>query len=224
MKDKVTCSILPQDIANAAIMLDDRSTHIVRHAIDSTYSFTEMTQAITKFASDGDSADAIDLVRTHSNASSTGHNVGIAHTRWATHGGKTDENAHPHTDRSGKIAIVHNGTIHNSNELRNELHQLGHTFQGTTDSEVLAKLIGNYYEKFADTEKGRAASSLVKLATELALSRCDGSWGLCVMCSDTPDELVVACHGSPIVIGVADDRTFVASETLAFSQYTKSLI
>lgn len=181
------------------------------------------TQAITKYASDGDKADAIDLVRAHSSASA-GHNVGIAHTRWATHGGKTDENAHPHTDSSGKIALVHNGTINNANELRKELLQLGHQFQGTTDSEVLAKLIGHYYEKLSKNEKGKDATSLVKSATEKALSRCDGSWGLCVMCSDTPGELVVACHGSPMVIGVSDNGTFVASETSAFSRFTKNFI
>jgi glutamine---fructose-6-phosphate transaminase (isomerizing) len=181
-----------------------------------------LEQAITKFASDGDKADAIDLVRVHS-AASAGHTVGIAHTRWATHGGKTDANAHPHTDSSGKIALVHNGTINNANELRKELLKLGHTFQGTTDSEVLAKLIGHYYEK-ATTASKRPSASLVKLATENALSRCDGSWGLCVMCSDIPGELIVACHGSPMVIGVADDRTFVASETSAFSRFTKNFI
>ena len=174
---------------------------------------------MTKFASDRE-ADAIDLVRARSTAS-TGHSVGIAHTRWATHGGKTNANAHPHRDASGRIALVHNGTINNAAELRRELVELGYKFEGTTDSEVLAKLIGYYYEKATANETG---PGLVKLATEYALSRCDGSWGLCVMCSDTPSELVVACNGSPMVVGVADDRTFVASETSVFSRYTKNYI
>jgi len=174
---------------------------------------------VTKFASDRES-DAIDLVHAHS-IGSTGHSVGIAHTRWATHGGKTDTNAHPHKDASGKIALVHNGTINNAGELRKELLGLGYKFEGTTDSEVLAKLIGYYYEKAAANEDG---PGLVKLATEYALSRCDGSWGLCVMCSDSPSELVVACNGSPMLIGVAHDRTFVASETSAFSRFTKNFI
>lgn len=155
---------------------------------------------------------------------SDGHTVGIAHTRWATHGGKTDANAHPHTDSSGKIALVHNGTINNASELRKELLQLGHTFQGTTDSEVLANLIGHYYEKATLTENKAPSATVLKLATEQALNRCDGSWGLCVMCADTPGKLVVASHGSPMAIGVADDRTFVASETLAFNRYTKNFI
>jgi glutamine---fructose-6-phosphate transaminase (isomerizing) len=180
-------------------------------------------QTITKFASDGDQADAIDLVRQHSQ-SSTGQVVGMAHTRWATHGGKTDNNAHPHTDHTGTIVVVHNGTINNAHELRKELVALGYVFEGTTDSEVLAKLIGHYYQKYADTDKGRAATSLVKLATEVALSRCDGSWGLCVLCANAPGELVVACHGSPLLIGVADGRTFVASEMSAFGRYTQNFI
>jgi len=173
---------------------------------------SEMT--ITKHASDGNNADGIKLVKNNS-SKSIGHHVGIAHTRWATHGGKTDDNAHPHTDSSGKIALVHNGTINNANDLRRELQELGHKFESQTDTEVIAKLIGHYH----DTDK----SSIV-VATEKALSRCDGTWGLCVMSVDTPDELVVACNGSPLVIGIGDDRTFVASETSAFNRHTKSFI
>lgn len=169
---------------------------------------------ITKYASAGDNADSIDLIKDHS-LLSQGHTIGIAHTRWATHGGKTDENAHPHTDSSGKIALVHNGTLNNANELRRELQAIGHSFTSQTDTEVIAKLIGHYRDE---------KSISVKDATELALSRCDGTWGLCIMCSDTPDELVVACNGSPLVIGIGDDRAFVASETSAFNRYTKNFI
>lgn len=169
---------------------------------------------VTKFASAEDKADGIDLVSSHS-AASTGHPVGIAHTRWATHGGKTDENAHPHLDSSGKIALVHNGTLNNANELKRELQELGHEFYSQTDSEVIAKLIGHYHDTLQCS---------VKEATEKALARCDGTWGLCIMCTDTPDELVVACNGSPLVLGIAEDRTFVASETSAFNRYTKNFI
>ena len=169
---------------------------------------------ISKYASDGDKADGVELVSKHS-AASIGHHVGIAHTRWATHGGKTDENAHPHVDSSGKIALVHNGTINNANELRKELKALGHKFTSQTDTEVIAKLIGHY----KDTDE----SSVVE-ATEKALARCDGTWGLCIMSQDDPDQLVVACNGSPLVIGISEDRTFIASETSAFNRYTKSFI
>lgn len=173
---------------------------------------------VTKYASDGDKADSVELVRQHSQSKSMGHSVGIAHTRWATHGGKTDENAHPHTDSSGKIALVHNGTLNNANEKRAELKALGHKFTSQTDTEVIAKLIGHKYAT-DETCKGN-----LKKATEIALLECDGSWGLCIMCSDQPDELVVACNGSPLVIGVADGRTFIASETSAFNRYTKNFI
>ena len=168
---------------------------------------------ITKFASDGDKADSINLVREHSR--SLGHTLGIAHTRWATHGGKTDENAHPHTDSSGKIALVHNGTLNNANDLRRELQAEGHVFTSQTDTEVIAKLIGKFYAKGGLT---------LREATELALNLCDGTWGLGIICTDTPDELVVACNGSPLVIGIGDDRTFIASETSAFNRYTKNFI
>lgn len=174
--------------------------------------------AITKFASDGDKADSIELVKQKSQMISEGHSTGIAHTRWATHGGKTDENAHPHTDSSGKIALVHNGTLNNANELRRELQALGHIFTSQTDTEVIAKLIGHKYGTDPHCRNN------LKLATEKALQECDGSWGLGIMCTDTPDQLVVACNGSPLVIGVADDRTFIASETSAFNRYTKNFI
>ncbi|GAX15853.1 glucosamine--fructose-6-phosphate aminotransferase [Fistulifera solaris] len=171
--------------------------------------------AITKFASVGEKADSIEMVRDHSQAS-VGHSVGIAHTRWATHGGKTDENAHPHTDSSGKIALVHNGTLNNSNELRRELQALGHQFEGQTDTEVIAKLIGHVY--------ANNPGMTLRDATEQALQKCDGTWGLGIMCVDSPDELVVACNGSPLVIGIGDDRCFIASETSAFNRYTKNFI
>lgn len=169
---------------------------------------------VTKYASDGDKADSIELIAKHSE-SSAGHHVGIAHTRWATHGGKTDENAHPHVDSSGKIALVHNGTLNNANELRAMLQAKGHSFTSQTDTEVIAKLIGDIYT----TKKVN-----VRDATEEALTLCDGSWGLCIMCTDEPDELVVACNGSPLVIGISDERTFIASETSAFNRFTKNFI
>lgn len=168
----------------------------------------------TKYASNGENADSIELVRDKSLAS-RGHHIGIAHTRWATHGGKTDFNAHPHIDSTGKIAITHNGTINNANELRKEMQKLGHVFSSQTDTEVIAKLIGHYKE---------TKNLSVRDATEMALKRCDGTWGLCVLSTDTPDELVVACNGSPLVIGIGDNCTYIASETSAFNRYTKNFI
>ena len=203
--------------ADAREFLLDGLTILKNRGYDSagiaTVPFHGKEMHITKFASDGDKADSIDLVKAHSH--SLGHTLGIAHTRWATHGGKTDENAHPHTDSSGKIALVHNGTLTNANELRRTLQKEGHVFTSQTDTEVIVKLIGKYY-----AEGGVS----LKEATEKALKLCDGSWGLGIICTDTPDELVVACNGSPLVIGIADDRTFIASETSAFNRYTKNFI
>jgi glutamine---fructose-6-phosphate transaminase (isomerizing) len=106
----------------------------------------------------------------------------------------------------------------NANELRRELQKEGHVFSSQTDTEVIAKLIGKYYEE------GKENKISLKDATQVALNRCDGTWGLAIICSDDPDELVVACNGSPLVIGIADDRTFIASETSAFNRYTKNFI
>jgi glucosamine--fructose-6-phosphate aminotransferase (isomerizing) len=175
---------------------------------------TDHALKLTKFASNGDDADCIELLKEHS-SKSAGHSTGIAHTRWATHGAKTDENAHPHRDSTGKIALVHNGTINNATQLRNELQAKGHMFSSQTDTEVIVKLIGHIKEE---------KKCSLKDATEAALQRCDGSWGLCLISLDEPDCMVVACNGSPLVIGIGDDRTFVASETTAFNRYTKEYI
>ena len=123
-------------------------------------------------------------------------------------------------DSSGKIAIVHNGTINNANELRKELKDLGHVFSSQTDTEVIAKLIGHYKDIHSQNNKKLTICD----ATKMALKRCDGTWGLCVMSADDPDELVVACNGSPMVIGISDDCTYIASETSAFNKYTKNFI
>lgn len=169
---------------------------------------------VSKYASIGENADGLELVQERS-GNSKGHRIGIAHTRWATHGGKTDENAHPHTDSTGRIALVHNGTLNNANELRRELQSRGHKFTSQTDTEVIAKLVGEFYEN---------NKCSVKEATEYACQRCDGTWGLGIMCTEAPDELVVACNGSPLVIGIGTDRMFIASETSAFNRYTKNFI
>jgi len=143
---------------------------------------------VTKYASRDTTSDSIDLVRAHS-APHIGHGIGIAHTRWATHGGKTDENAHPHFDAKHRVAVVHNGTINNSYDLKKELQGQGIKFTSETDTEVIAQLIGVYLDQGHDT----------KTAIEHALARCDGSWGLAVVSKNNPHEIVVACNGSPMV-------------------------
>ena len=163
---------------------------------------------ITKYASKDSTADSINLVRKDSQKHD-GHKTGLAHTRWATHGGKTDENAHPHTDAKRRIALVHNGTINNSSELRSQLKNDGHSFSSETDTEVIAILVG------AALDRGLSP----KDALSHALSRCDGSWGIAMLHKDRPGEIVAACNGSPMVIGLgAGGKKFIASETTAFSK------
>ncbi|KAL3797958.1 hypothetical protein HJC23_013196 [Cyclotella cryptica] len=168
---------------------------------------------IVKKSSPDDNVDPIQMVR-NSSTPLPGHSIGIAHTRWATVGSITDKNAHPHTDASGKIAVVHNGSIFNKEDLRKELKGLGYKFEGQTDTEVIAKLIGHYHGKGLD----------IRDATEKAMKRCEGTWGLVVMCSDLPEELVVTSHGSPLYIGRGDGGTFVASSVSAFKGYSRHYI
>lgn len=168
---------------------------------------------ITKYASRDSTCDSIDLVREHA-AEHKGHVTGIAHTRWATHGGKTDANAHPHSDWKHRIAVIHNGTINNSYDLKKELLEKGIPFTSETDTEVIAQLIGQALDKGLST----------KDAVQSALTKCDGTWGLAVINKSIPNEIVVACNGSPMVIGLGANKTFIASETSAFSKYTKNYI
>ncbi len=111
---------------------------------------------VTKYASRDTTSDSIDLVRNNSQRH-VGHITGIGHTRWATHGGKTDSNAHPHTDQHHRVAVVHNGTINNSHELKKELHDKhGIKFVSETDTEVIAQLVGVYLDKGCDTKEAVA--------------------------------------------------------------------
>jgi glucosamine--fructose-6-phosphate aminotransferase (isomerizing) len=140
-----------------------------------------------------------------------GHN-GIGHTRWATHGGVTEANAHPHTDCSGKIAVVHNGIIENYEKLRELLKDKGHSLRSDTDTEVVAHLIEQCYK-----------GDLTKAVLE-TLSLLKGTYGLVVMHQDHPDMLVGARNGSPLIMGVGDGEMFLASDASAIISYTKQVI
>ncbi|GBD06291.1 Glutamine--fructose-6-phosphate aminotransferase [isomerizing] [bacterium HR21] len=138
---------------------------------------------------------------------------GIGHTRWATHGEPLDRNAHPHTDASGRIAIVHNGIIENYSTLKAKLREDGYTFRSDTDTEVLAVFIGALYEQYGDLE----------LAVRTALSEVQGTFGIVILCADQPDTLIAARRGSPIVIGIGDGEYIVASDATAIVEYTRSV-
>ncbi len=142
--------------------------------------------------------------------------AGIAHTRWATHGGPTAQNAHPHTDCSGRIAIVHNGIIENYAALKQVLAEKGHTFQSETDSEVLAHLISEFYRN-EGVEK-------IEQAVQLALREVTGTYGLAVMCADEPDKIVAARRGSPLIVGVGVDEYIVASDAAAIVEHTVNVV
>jgi glucosamine--fructose-6-phosphate aminotransferase (isomerizing) len=138
--------------------------------------------------------------------------IGIGHTRWATHGAPTTTNAHPHTDQSGRIAVIHNGIIENSGVLRKALEQRGHTFKSETDTEVLAHLVGELYQ------------GNLEEAVATALRDVDGAYGLVFISSEEPGVLVAARKGSPLLIGVGENEWFIASDASPLLQYTRSVV
>ncbi|MDA3928125.1 MAG: glutamine--fructose-6-phosphate transaminase (isomerizing) [Prolixibacteraceae bacterium] len=143
-------------------------------------------------------------------------NVGIAHTRWATHGEPNDINAHPHQSMNGTFTIIHNGIIENYEKLKNDLAAKGFTFYGQTDSEVLANLIEYMYNE------GEHVNA--ELAVRMALSRVVGAYGLVVMCKNEPEQLIAARKSSPLAIGIGDGEYYLASDATPMIEYTKSVV
>ena len=138
--------------------------------------------------------------------------VGIAHTRWATHGPPTECNAHPHHDCTNTIAVVHNGIIENASTLKAQLEARGHEFRSETDTEVLAHLIEAEYE---DDLEGAVAD---------ALRQVEGTYGIAVVSSRDPDKIVAARKGSPLLIGVGEGEYYVASDAAAILQHTRQVV
>ncbi len=141
-------------------------------------------------------------------------NIGIGHTRWATHGEPTVENAHPHTCCNNKIAVVHNGIIENYKNLKKKLLAEGHIFTSETDSEVLAHLIGHLYQKEND----------LLIAVKEALKLVEGTYGIAVICQDDPQQIVAARKGSPLILGIGNDEFFITSDVSAIIIHTKKVI
>ncbi len=141
-------------------------------------------------------------------------NIGIAHTRWATHGEPSDKNAHPHIDNSGKIAVVHNGIIENYRALRKFLESKGHEFSTETDTEVIAHLISEMLKETDDFED----------ATRLALLELEGTYGLGIINLEEPDRIYAARHGSPLLIGAGEGENIIASDATAVVRYTNRVI
>ncbi len=136
--------------------------------------------------------------------------TGIGHTRWATHGGPTDENAHPHLGDDGKLALIHNGIIENFSELKDELLSSGHTFLSQTDSEVAALLVGDAFR-----ETGDLTAAMLQV-----VNRLEGAFTLLAVHADQPHVVVGARRNSPLVIGLGDGENFLGSDVAAFVEYT----
>ena len=138
-------------------------------------------------------------------------NVGIGHTRWATHGAPNETNAHPHFDCEQNIALVHNGIIENYSSLRDDLIEKGHTFISHTDTEILAHLIEEYKQESLEESVAEALTHVV------------GAYGIAVISKNDPNKIVVARSGSPLVVGIGEDEYFIGSDTAAIVKYTREV-
>lgn len=140
---------------------------------------------------------------------------GIGHTRWATHGGPTDRNAHPHLDNEGKLAVIHNGIIENYSELKAELQSAGHTFHSETDTESVAHLLSDLRKEFGGD---------LTAAMREAVKRLRGSFTLLAVHADQPEVIVGVRRNSPLVVGLGNGENFMASDVAAFIEYTKRAV
>jgi glutamine---fructose-6-phosphate transaminase (isomerizing) len=147
-------------------------------------------------------------------------NLGIGHTRWATHGVPSDRNCHPHFDETGKIAVVHNGVIENYDALKERLLRAGHVFKSDTDTEVLAHLIGEYYGK----RKKPGGNGALTQAVCDALREVIGTYGIAVICANEPDKIVGARRGSPLIVGIGRGENFLTSDANAIVAHTKKVV
>uniref|UniRef100_A0A6C0DC42 Glutamine--fructose-6-phosphate aminotransferase [isomerizing] n=1 Tax=viral metagenome TaxID=1070528 RepID=A0A6C0DC42_9ZZZZ len=167
----------------------------------------------TKFASTNTNDSLVQLEKSINKTDCTS-TIAIGHTRWATHGGKTDTNAHPHNDNKNRISIVHNGIIENFQELKNNLKKEGFSFRSQTDTEVIAVLIGKHLDNNETMEN----------AIKLTISELSGTWALVIIHKDFPNKIWLTRNGSPLLLGIDEDFIMIASEHIAFSNYIKKYI
>jgi glucosamine--fructose-6-phosphate aminotransferase (isomerizing) len=146
--------------------------------------------------------------------------TGIGHTRWATHGGVTDANAHPHISSDGKIALIHNGVIENYVSIKKFLLTKGYSFASETDTEVLCNLIAYHYNKEPEAKEGSRFLESVRKT----LRHAEGTYGIAVMCADCPVEIVSARKGSPLILGVGDNEYMLASDVSAIISRTQNVV
>lgn len=148
------------------------------------------------------------------NGQSVTANIGIGHTRWATHGEPNDTNAHPHISQSGQLAIIHNGIIENYASVKAELKKRGYEFQSDTDTEVLVNLVEEVRKDYPTLED----------AVRVALNQVVGAYAIVVIDKSNPDQLIAARKGSPLVIGIGEDEFFIASDASPIIEFTKNVI
>ncbi|NES65006.1 MAG: isomerizing glutamine--fructose-6-phosphate transaminase, partial [Okeania sp. SIO2D1] len=146
-------------------------------------------------------------------------NIGIGHTRWATHGKPEEYNAHPHTDDTGRVAVVQNGIIENYRELRKELEERGHKFISDTDTEVIPHLIAEFLSNFTEDKREAFLEAVRQTVNKL-----DGAFAIAVVCADYPNELIVARQQAPISIGLGQGEFFCASDTPALVSHTQVVV
>ena len=143
-------------------------------------------------------------------------NIGIGHTRWATHGEPNDVNSHPHLSESGKVAVVHNGIIENYGSLKKKLTESGRTFKSQTDTEIVAQLIEEIYSRSKDIT--------FEQAIRLTLKQIVGTYGLAIVNIDEPGKIYIARKGSPLLLGIGDDEMFIASDASPIVEYTNKVV
>ena len=144
-----------------------------------------------------------------------GGSIGIAHTRWATHGEPSKKNAHPHSDCEENIWVAHNGIIENYKTLKKQLEKEGHRFKSDTDTEVISHLIEKYFKKNGQN---------LEKATRQALEKIEGAYGLAIIARDEPDKIIAVRKGSPLIIGLGQNEYFIASDPSAIIGYTRQVI
>ena len=180
---------------------------------------------LRKFASTKN-MDSIDALENSMNElKNSGDNIdeftnGIFHTRWATHGAKTDNNSHPHIDNTGKIALVHNGIIENYYELKLELESKGYHFDSETDTEVIVNLLSMYYNLTEDSYGVKHMEEAIMKTT----AKLQGTWALVIICEDKPDNLYIARHGSALLVGFGENFIMLTSEQAGFNNYVSNYI
>ncbi len=152
--------------------------------------------------------------------------VGIGHTRWATHGKPTTTNAHPHIDYTGKIALVHNGIIENYAVMKKWLIKEGYPFKSETDTEVVANLIGYFYERdqAQNNKNDSKGSDQFERAVRQALNEIHGTYGLAILCLDCPDVMIGVKNGSPLILGVGENEFIIASDASAIIEHTSQAV